>query len=106
MQGGHDPALADNVCRSGDAGAGRREAEHVTRRPIAVFDCDEVREAGMSFRDWLDCCHAQVGAAELFAALGLEVLPDLICHSRCAVSPSAPTMRRLPTALTTLMLVK
>src|SRR5258708_22591760 len=35
-----------------------------------------------------------------------EVTADLVVHSRCATSPSAPTMRRSPSARTTLMLVK
>jgi hypothetical protein len=42
---------------------------------------------------------------EPVATLSLEVIPDPVAQSRCAVSTMPPTMRRSPRALTTLTLV-
>src|ERR1700682_825640 len=105
MQRGHDAALPGDVGRGRATCPGRRKATHVASAAVAAFDRDEIGEAGMTFGYGLDGRHAEVGVAELLAELGLEVLPDLFAHSRCATSPSAATLRRSPSALTTLILV-
>ena len=105
MQGSHDPALPDDIGWSGDACAWGWKAKYVARRAIAAFDGDEISEARMTFRDRLDRIDPHLRAAELIAKVVFEVPPDLLAHSRWATSPSAPTMRRSPSALTTLMLV-
>ena len=50
MEGGHDPALPDDIGRPRDAGAGRRQAQH---KPLAL-DVDEVRKAGVPGGNRLD----------------------------------------------------
>ena len=92
MEGGHDAALADDVGGAGDAGAGRGEAQNV---PI-TFDLNEVRKPGMSAWYGIDRINPP---PQQLREVGLDA------HARCEVSHRAPTMRRSPSARTTLTLV-
>ena len=62
--------------------AGGEAAGSGGRRTFATVDVDEVGEAGMALRDQLDRPDAQFRTRELLAELGLEVLADLVVHSR------------------------
>src|SRR4029077_14552188 len=94
VKGRHDASLAHDVSGRGYARAGRREAQDV----FAILRAHEVRETGVAFGDGLDRRNA---SADRF----LEVCAYLIGHSRCAVSPSAPTIWRSPSTRRVLMLV-
>src|SRR5258708_6107976 len=107
VEGGHDLALAEDIRRPGDARSGRGEAQHVARGPLGGLGVDEIGEAGMSLGDQLDGLQSELGTlGKRVPNDRFEVSADLIAHSRCATSPSAPTMRRSPSARTMLMLVK
>ena len=96
----HEPALARDVGRTGDAGAGRRQPQH---RPLAALEVDPIGEAGMTLGDALQAQHT---AAELALEVGLDAAHDShAMPSRCAVSARAPTIRRSSLTRTTLMLV-
>jgi len=91
----HDPALPDDIRRPRDARPGRRQSQDVA---LAAIDRDEIREARMALRNGID-------RDDACAQLRLEVGLDPVAHSRWAMSPMAPAMRRSPSARTTLMLV-
>jgi hypothetical protein len=105
MKRGHDSTLAHDVCRSGEARAGRGEAEDEAALAIAVIDGDEVGKARMAFWYRVDRNHTKVWSTQAFATLCFEIGADLFAQSRCAVSAIVATIRTSPSARTTLTLV-
>jgi hypothetical protein len=102
---GHDATLADDVRGAGDARAGRGEAEDEAARAGAIVHRDEVGEARVAFGDWINGDYSQLRTSHALATLNLEIRPDPVGHSRCAVSAIVPTIRISPRARTTLTLV-
>ena len=62
VEGGHDPALAEDVGGTGDACPRRRQPEHVALAPGAIAGGHEIGEPGVALGDGVNCRELEAGA--------------------------------------------